>query len=107
MHTTCDAVAGAAASDKLLPSGRSVRVRVAGGTEELEVRSAQGEVEVRIVLTDAGPVVHLRAARLEMEAAETVAVRCRRFEVEATDAVAVASGGDVVVRGKGDITMEG
>jgi hypothetical protein len=71
------------AEPRILPSGRSVIVRLADGTEELEIRSPRGDVEVRIVLTEAGPVVRLSGARLELEAAETVAVRCRRFEVRA------------------------
>ncbi len=69
--------------EKMLPSGRSVVVRLAGGAEELEIRSPQGAVEVRILLTDSGPVVRLSGARLELDAAETVAVSCRRFEVRA------------------------
>jgi phage gp45-like len=71
--------------ENVLPSGRSVVVRLAGGAEELEIRSSRGDVEVRIVLTEAGPVVRLCGARLELDAAETVAVNCRRFEVRATD----------------------
>jgi hypothetical protein len=68
---------------RTLPSGRSVVVRLAGGAEELEIRSPRGDVEVRVVLTDEGPVVRLSGARLELDAAETVAVNCRRFEVRA------------------------
>lgn len=85
--------------DDVLPSGRSVRLRVSNGTEELEVRSPDGDVEVRIVLTDAGPVVHLRAARLHLDATEDVTVACRRFEVEATDEVRLRAAGDVHVNG--------
>ena len=97
-----------------LPSGRSVRLRVAGGTEELEIRSPEGDVEVRIVLTDGGPVVQLRAARLELDSADTVAVRCRRLELQASEHLQMDSGGEVRVSGKelnakteGDIRLEG
>jgi hypothetical protein len=82
-------------SERVLPSGRSVVLRV-GDAEELEVRSPDGEVEVRIVLTDAGPVVRLRAARLEVESAESVDVRCKNFNVRA---------GEVRVKTDGDIHM--
>jgi hypothetical protein len=75
----------AQAEARILPSGRSVVVRLAAGAEELEIRSPRGEVEVRIVLTETGPVVRLSGARLELDAAETVAVRCRRFEVRAEE----------------------
>ena len=52
---------------RTLPSGRVVVLRTATGREELEVRAPDGQVEVHIVLTEAGPVVRLTAARLELE----------------------------------------
>lgn len=88
-----------------MPSGRSVVVRVNGTNEELEIRSAQGEVEVRIVLTEHGPVVTLKGARLEIAGTETVAVTCQKFEV-AADHVDIRSQG-LDVRTEGDIRMQG
>jgi hypothetical protein len=88
------------ARDQILPSGRTVRIRASAEAEELEVRSPSGEVEVKITLTAAGPVVRLRSARLELEAAEDVAVRCRRFEVQASDEVRLRAAGDVHVNGE-------
>ena len=49
-----------------LPSGRHVVLSVADGVEQLEVRSPAGAVEVRIELTDRGPVVKLSAAELQL-----------------------------------------
>jgi hypothetical protein len=69
--------------EQRLPSGRCVLIRPADDGEELEVRSPEGEVEVRILLTAQGPVLRLRGVRLELEAEQTVAVRCGRFEVRA------------------------
>lgn len=89
-----------------LPSGRSVVVRVHDSKEELEVRSPGGEVEIRIVLTETGPVVSLRGARLELESAETVAVKCRSFEVNASEGVAIA-GHEMRVKTEDDIHLNG
>jgi hypothetical protein len=83
-----------------LPSGRSVVVKVDGGREELEIRSPSGEMEVRITLTESGPVVNLRGARLEMEATDAVALRCRRFEVQSTEGTELTSSGDVQITGR-------
>ena len=100
--------------ERRLPSGRSVVVKVEGGREELEIRSPDGDVEVRIALTESGPVVSLRGGRLEMEAAENVAVRCRRFEVQTSEGTELNSSGDVQitsrelkVKTQNDIHMNG
>ncbi|MFO0840788.1 MAG: hypothetical protein U0797_00090 [Gemmataceae bacterium] len=87
----------AVTSERTLPSGRSVILRV-GDSEELQVRSPDGEVELTVVLTEAGPVVRLRAARLEMETAESVDVRCKNFNVRA-DEVRVKTDGDIHLNG--------
>ena len=42
------------------------------GREELEIRTAEGELEVRITLTEAGPLIQLRGARLEFESPDAV-----------------------------------
>jgi hypothetical protein len=86
--------------ERRLPSGRSVVVKLEDGREELEIRSPQGEVEVRITLTESGPVVNLRGGRLEMEAADTVAIQCRRFEVQTTEGTDLTSSGDVQITGR-------
>ena len=94
------------AAERLLPSGRSVIVQVRDGREELEVRSPDGEMEVHITLTETGPVVRLRGARLELEAPETIALNCRRFEINAAEEVCITSR-ELRVRTDSDIHMDG
>ncbi len=84
--------------DRRLPSGRTVTLQVEGAREAIEIRSAEGEVDLRIVLTDAGPVVSLRGARLELASPE-VAVTCKKFEVHAEDEVRLASDREVRIDG--------
>jgi hypothetical protein len=96
--------AGAA---RQLPSGRSVILRVADGAEEIEVRSAAGDVEVRIVLTDAGPVVRLTGANLELEATDTIRVQCSRFEVATQDGTCLQSDGQIDIHARGDVDVQG
>lgn len=97
-----------------LPSGRSVVLRVGEAPEELEIRSPRGELEVRITLTDEGPVVQLRGARVEVEAADTLAVSCRRFDLRTTETAHLSSAGDIEITGRemrvlteGDVHMTG
>lgn len=100
--------------ERRLPSGRSVVVKLEQGQEALEVRSPDGAVEVRITLTDAGPVVSLRGGRLEIDSPDTIALNCRNLELSAQGGARLHSGGAVQVTGQemsvrtdGDIRMEG
>src|SRR5438105_2904123 len=104
--TTEAAPALPSALERPLPSGRSVVLRIRGTTEELEVRSPAGDVELRVTLGPDGPVLHLRAARLELEAADTVTLDCRRFEVAARDEICL-TGQEMRVRTEGDIHLNG
>ena len=69
-------------------------MRAVQGQEELEIRTAEGELEVRVTLTEAGPVIQLRGALLEVASPDAVPFRCRRFEVPADDGLELKSGGD-------------
>ncbi len=99
----------------VLPSGRTVVIEADGRGEAIEVRSAAGEMELRIALTDRGPVLSLRGARLEIDAADTVAVNCRQFAVRAADGVvldaaggiALTSGAETHLRSAGDTYIDG
>jgi hypothetical protein len=89
-----------------LPSGRTVVIHSAGRREEIEIRSATGEMEVRIALTDQGPVLSLRGARLEIDSSDTVAVKCRNFELQTSEGLQLQSGGDVGIRSQGDVHVQ-
>ncbi len=111
---TADLHDGETIRERPLPSGRSVVIRVTGAAEELEVRSPGGAVEVRITLTDQGPVVRLSGARLELEAADNIALHCRRLEVNTTESTHLHSAGSLQLSGQemrvqttGDIHMNG
>lgn len=97
-----------------LPSGRSISVRIGEAREAIEVRSPDGTIELEIALTDAGPVVRLRASKLELEAREEFAVRCRRFALQATEGAELSTEGtlrlggqEMRVRTQDDIHMDG
>jgi hypothetical protein len=83
--------------ERRLPSGRSLHLRTDATGEEIELRSARGELDLRIVLTDAGPVVTLRCARLEVESPD-VAFRCHNFDVQTTGDLRLKSEGQVAIQ---------
>lgn len=97
-----------------LPSGRRVVLRFDEGQEDLEVRSAQGDLEVTITLTEAGPVVKLKGARLELESPEDVSLHCRNLEVKTSETLKLHSEGDAELAGRetavlaaGDLQLQG
>ena len=88
-----------------LPSGATLTVRADAGGEEIQLRSANGAMELRIRMTDDGPVVSLHGMKLEIEAADSIAVKCREFTVDSQEAVRLNTGGNFEVRSASEIRM--
>lgn len=88
-------------------SGRSVLLDLSGERGQIEIRTAGGELELSIRLTESGPVLSVSAARIELKAVEAVAVHCRRFEVEATEAARIESAGGIELKATADLRLDG
>jgi len=82
-----------------LAAGRTLTVR--GDVEQvLELRNPGGLLELRIKLTDEGPVLQVEGAKVAIKAADAVSVDCKTFEVRAEEAVQLHSEGTL------DVTAE-
>lgn len=90
-----------------LPSGRKVSLVLGEEGEEVRVHAPDGQVEVTISLTDAGPVVRLSAAKLQLDAVEEVAVNCQDFKVNTTGGVNIQSADEVHLKSPKDVYLEG
>ena len=108
------AIVDLAAFETSAAVGANARGSVGAEGEELEVRDRGGALELSISLTEAGPMVRIRAARIALESPETISLQCRRFEVDATEAVQLQSGGEVRigtremrVRTEADVHLDG
>src|SRR5262245_22281155 len=88
-----------------LPSGTTLTVRAGTDGEEINLRTAGGTLELRIRVTEDGPVLSLKGATLEIEATDRVAVNCREFSVHAQDRVEL-SASDVRVHSGNEIRMK-
>lgn len=89
------------------PTGRAVVLeRGERGAETLKVVGRGGDVELTVRLTDAGPVLSFKGARIELESTGAVAVDCEDFEVRARRDVRVAAGGALVQRAGGEMRVE-
>lgn len=90
-----------------LRDGKRLVVGETNGNQLVEIRSESGQVEVRIELTPAGPVLKMDAVKLELTAeqqidlqAKQVAIKAETLKIETEEEVDVEAGGDVRVVGK-------
>ena len=76
-----------------LREGRTLSVESVGSDELVEVRSSSGQVELRIRLTEEGPVLQMESARLELKASETL-------QLSSDNEIKADAEGEVRVNGK-------
>ena len=81
---------------------RDGRKLVVGENDSLvEIRSASGMLELRIKLTEEGPVLQMESIRMQLKATESVEIAAKRVEIKAEESVdVVAENNDVRVVGK-------
>lgn len=89
-----------------LRGGRTLSVSAGQGDEVVEIRSPGGMVELRVRLTEDGPVLQLDGVKLEVKAAESVDIECQRFSVKASEKAEIASAGELEVRADKEMTIE-
>jgi hypothetical protein len=73
--------------------GRTVTV----ADDVVELRAASGVLELRIRLTEEGPVLQVEGVKVALKAAEAVSVDCKTFEVRAEEGVTLRSEGTLDV----------
>jgi phage gp45-like len=90
-----------------LREGRTLSVEGAGSDELVEIRSSSGQVELRIRLTEEGPVLQMESARLQLKASEAVEIESKRIELRATETVQLSSNNEVKVDADGEVRVNG
>ena len=88
-----------------LKDGRKLLLSEQGGDQLVEIRNESGLVEVRIKLTEEGPVLQMEAVRMQLKAAEQVEIKSARVEINGTEQVSV-TGGKIEVEGEEDVTVD-
>lgn len=73
-----------------LRDGKRLVVSDQGSDQVVEIRNESGMLEVRIKLTDQGPVLQMEGARLSLKATESVEIESSKVSVKA-DELALAS----------------
>jgi phage gp45-like len=90
-----------------LREGRTLVLEEKGTDDLVEIRSASGELELRIKLTADGPVLQMESVKLQLKASESVEIASKRVEIKATESVQVASENEVKVDAEGDVRVNG
>jgi hypothetical protein len=87
-----------------LRDGRKLVVSDQGTDQLVEIRNESGMLEVRIRLTDEGPVLQMESARLSLKASEAVQIESKRVEIRGTEKLEL-SGGEVQVAAEEDVKV--
>ena len=90
-----------------LREGRTLTVETAGSDDLVEIRSSSGQVEVRIKLTEEGPVLQMESVRLQLKASESVEIASKRVEITASETLKLASDNEVKVDAEGEVRVNG
>ena len=91
--------------DVYLKDGRKLTLSEQGGDQLVEIRNESGLVEVRIKLTEEGPVLQMEAVRMQLKASEQVTIESQAVEIRGAEHVEV-SGGKVDVTAEEDVNVE-
>lgn len=78
-----------------LDSGRQIRVQQTANEEIIEIVETQGEVIMKIRLTEDGPVVSLQGTRLELKSTESIVMESKNIEIRAEQKAVIHSRGNL------------
>lgn len=90
-----------------LREGRTLSVEQTGTDDLVEVRSSSGQVELRIRLTEDGPVLQMESARLQLKASESVEIESKRIALRATESVKLESENEIKAEAEGEVRVNG
>jgi hypothetical protein len=94
------------AREVYLRHGKQLVIRDVGADQLVEVRSESGLVELRILLTEQGPVLQMEGARLQLRATEAIEIESRRVAIRGEE-VTVEAEGDMKLEAKGETHVVG
>ena len=63
-------------------------------------------LELRIKMTEQGPVLQMESVRLQLKATESVDIETKQFNVRAEESVSVESKGDLKLSGEADVRVD-
>ena len=76
-----------------LDSGCQILVCSRENEDVIAIAEPQGEVVVKVRMTDGGPVISVRGAHLELKSTETIALKAKKIKIQAEEEAVVQSKG--------------
>jgi predicted polyphosphate/ATP-dependent NAD kinase len=96
-----------------LRDGKKLVVSDQGNEQIVEIRNESGMLEVRIKLTDQGPILQMEGARLSLKATESVEIESQKVALKADElalqakSISVTSEEDTKVTANGEVRIVG
>ena len=89
-----------------LDQGRSVAVNRDGAHQVVEFRDASGTLELRVKLTEEGPVLVMEGMKVQVNATESFHVKTKDFHVEAEGETIIATKGELKIHSDGEMKID-
>src|SRR5688500_852691 len=88
-----------------LRDGRTLKVTDAGTDQLVEIRSESGQLELRIKLTEDGPVLQMDAVKLQLKASESVEIDAKKVAINGTEQLEL-HGGEVQLKADEELKVD-
>jgi hypothetical protein len=89
-----------------LRRGRTLTIDSVGEDGLLEIRGPSGTIELRIRMTEEGPVLEMETLRISLRAAESIDIEAKEFNVTAERSMELKSQGEMTLSGKADVRVD-
>jgi len=91
--------------DVRLESGRRLMVHSDKNEERVEITDTEGEIVIRVRLTEDGPTVSIQGTRLELKSTESISLVSRKVHIMAEDEAAIESAGGLGIKSADEMTI--
>lgn len=96
------------ASDSMkLGSGRKIKVLSQNEKEQVTIENPDGEVILKVELTEAGPIVRLKGAHLKLEALKSISLESDSVKISSKKSTVLKSKGTTDVFADDEIKVQG
>lgn len=87
-----------------LREGRKLTVSDAGSDQLVEIRNESGSLELRVKLTEQGPILQMDSVRISLKATESVEIESRKVTINGTEQLQL-QGGEVSLEAERDVKL--